>query len=214
MPKKYKRPGYKSCGRMVYSDASKALKMVSTLKTLVNVERKHFDDQTTATVQSETPILHPLAIVLQNATGTGRNGDQIKTLGSRLSYLIKISASAASTQFRVLLIQDKQCNGALPAAGDVLEDVTVTDAMVSPINLDNKYRFRILHDKVHQLSISGNQSVYVRRQIKHMFKVRYDATAGAITDLTSNNLFLMLISSETTNTPVITFHHRLRFVDN
>ncbi len=214
MPQRYKRPGYASCGKMVLSDAKKALKIASSVKALLNVERKRFDVQISTQAIATTPVIDHMNFILQNVSGTGRNGDQVKTLGSYLTYLVKMSASAASTQFRFMLVLDKQANGANPAASDILKDVTVTDNIVSRYNLDNKYRFRILYDRVHQLSISGNQSIYVKKWIPHTIKIRFDGEAGDITDLTSSNIITLVVSSESTNTPVLTLFHRLRYVDN
>ncbi len=63
MPRRYKkksngrRPGYVSCGKMVYSDASKALAMAKYLKSVVNVEYKNFDTQTLASAIGQTPAI-------------------------------------------------------------------------------------------------------------------------------------------------------------
>ena len=46
--KKNSRPGYKACGRMVYSDAKKALSIARGVRRLINVEIKNFDVQQTS----------------------------------------------------------------------------------------------------------------------------------------------------------------------
>ncbi len=53
--KKYSRPGYGACGKMVYGDAQKALAMAKSVKRLINVEIKNHDLQLTGTLLSDVP---------------------------------------------------------------------------------------------------------------------------------------------------------------
>ena len=136
------------------------------------------------------------------------------------SVLVRIRAvahvDALSTSVRCILVHDKQTNGAIFTTAGVIRDATVTDAIISPYELDNKFRFRILYDKVLNL-VPANDSViqmteYYKRDME--IKIRYSGNAGDITDIPSSSLALLLISNQATDTPNLTVFVRIRFVDN
>ncbi len=210
----YRRPGYKACGRMVMGDARKALTIARGVKRLINVEFKFFDATLTSVEVLSTPQLLQLTNILQGDGGSSRDGNQVKIVGNLLKYTCTMDSAATTSQLRVLLVLDKQTNGVIAAAGDVLEDVTVFDGIISPYNLDNKYRFRILYDKVHLFQASGNRTIQGGKYIKMNERIRYDGVAGTIADITSSSLFLMILSSTGANGPDITFINRVRYVDN
>ncbi len=211
--RKKRKPQGRPWGR--YMDtASKALKVALTVKKLLNVEFKRFDVSATAQAQTTTVTILQVSNILLGDGGLSRDGNQIKITGIYLNYLWTIHASATTTQVRVMLVQDSQTNGAIYAASDLLVDQTGTDNIISPYNLDNKYRFRVLFDRTHVLNDNGNQSVIVNKFIKLDQRMRFDASAGDITDVTSMSYSLVFVSSEATNTPARTHHCRIRFIDN
>ncbi len=123
-------------------------------------------------------------------------------------------------EVRVVLFLDKQCNGATAAVLDLIETADVR----SYRNLSNSGRFVFLHDKIYSLNynnlasdgaglVSSTQksmslSVYKKCNIP----IEYNSTAGAITEIRSNNLGVLLISANAT----VGFESRfrLRFSDN
>lgn len=211
---KYKRPGYKACGRMVYGDAKKALVIAKGVRRLLNVEVKNFDTQATLAVINTTPIITQLTNIDRGDTTNSRDGSQCKMVGIEFHYSCLVNASAASrTQIRVMLVVDKQTNQAVYVINDLIADITASDNVISPRNLDNKHRFSILYDRTHVLS-AASPSVIVRKYIKKDLLLRYDDTGNGIADLTQNSLSLVRMSNEATNTPAISHFMRVRFVDN
>ncbi len=209
------RPGYISCGKMVLTDAQRALAMAKYLKSIVNVEFKVINNLGTADAISTTPVITQLTNVGQGDTTSTRDGANMKLVSLSLYYFIDQHATATNTQFRVMVVHDKQTNEAIYAAADLLADVTAGDAIVSHRTLDNTHRFQVFYDKVHRLNDVGFTNIpVVKFNKKLQLKLRYDGSAADITDLTSSSLSLLFVSSEATNTPTITFSCRLRFVDN
>lgn len=211
--KKYTRPGYKSCGKMVFGDAKKALAIASSLKRLVNVEIKNFDVQQTAIGVANVPVIVQLSNIPQGDTTITRDGAQCKVLSLELSLRIVLNTSAVATVVRFLLVCDKQTNQAIYLNTDLMEDISANDALVSPYNLDNKYRFQVLWDRTFVLSsATGNRTF---KRIFRMNKLlRFDGSTPSIADLTSNSYSLVQFSNEATNTPAVTMFSRLRYVDN
>ncbi len=223
MPRHYKkkytrkshRPGYVACGRMVASDAQKALAMAKYLKGIVNVEFKHLDNaQTNLTMPATVGTIVQLTNVVLGDTSITRDGSNIKIVSIYLEYDITQHVTATATACRVMFVHDRQTNQAIFTTADLLHDVTAIDVINSPRNLDNTSRFQVLYDKKHYLSDTNNLITSGKFHKKVQFKLRYDANAGTIADLTQSSLALVVFSNEATNAP--TFHGfiRLRYVDN
>lgn len=210
------RPGYKSCAKMVVGDAAKALSLARHVKSLLNVETKNHDVQQSLVTVTTTPVIVQLTNIAQGDTTNTRDGAQCKVtqLEFRMQVLLN-STTATRSAFRCLIICDRQTNQAIYTAADVLEDVSATDMVFSPINLDNKRRFQILADFVTFVSIASSTIIrQYKRYIKLNKLIRFDGSTPDITDLTQNSLSLLMVSSEATNGPQITTFSRIRFIDN
>ncbi len=214
MPSHYKRPGYRSCGKMVYGDAKKALKLARTVKSMLNVEYNIADTVLTNVSTTITPLIVQLSNLAVGDTNITRDGNQVKFTNIQLKYFFTINASAVNTCCRILLVLDKQTNGSIFAGNILLKNVTVNDNVNSPYDENHRRRFRILYDRVHDLSDNGNQIGRGRKFIKVNIPVRYVGAAGDITDLSEHSLALVHMATETTNTPVLNAFCRLLFVDN
>ncbi len=139
-----------------------------------------------------------IALPFQDAMAVAKNGDSI----------------------RIIVFLDKQCNGATATTAGILE----SDDLHSFNNLANSGRFRILFDKVHDLNYqamssdgSGVMSQTGVVEEDTWFKdvnipLEFDSTTGAITEIRSNNIGILIAGSQgemTFNSKI-----RLRFSDN
>ncbi len=210
----YKRPGYRSCGKMVYGDAKKALRLARTVKSMLNVEYNIKDTVVTATAISIAPVITQLTNMVQGDGNTTRDGNQIKVTHVQLKYFFTINASATNTCCRIILVHDRQTNAAVFTGAQLLKDVSVNDNVNSPFQEDHRRRFKILYDRVHDLSDNGNQIGRGRKYLKLQILVRYSANAGNIGDLPESSLALVTMATESTNTPLLNAFVRLLFIDN
>ncbi len=145
-------------------------------------------------------------------------------------YSLKIAAgttgAATSDIIRVIMYQDKQCNG-LTAVKSGDAGILESDSFLSFNNLSNTGRFRILYDKTHRIQVSagsGRGSTdtldYAEAlQTGKFFKncnipIEYDnsASTGALTSIRSNNLGVLLLSRE--GSVEFESKMRLRFSDH
>ncbi len=122
-------------------------------------------------------------------------------------------------RFRLIVYQDKQCNGAAATALGILEAVSVDDFR----NLANSGRFNILYDhhmNINHLTLShfavnSFATAGVQRNFSFFKKcsipLEFDNTVGALTELRSNNLGLLIISEG--GTGGLVSRVRLRFSD-
>ncbi len=125
----------------------------------------------------------------------------------------------ASERFRLIMYQDKQANGAAATQAGILE-TTIYD---SYRNLSNSGRFVILMDKFvclnyQTLSHHADNSFSMaenQRQFQYYKKcsipLEFDNTVGAITELRSNNIGLLIVSEG--GTGALLSQVRMRFSD-
>lgn len=113
-----------------------------------------------------------------------------------------------------MVVCDKQTNGVIYTPAQLLAAISNVGTLVSPLNLDNKYRFRVLYDKCFTLSKGGIETRYLKWYREINSKIRYGGNAGDITDLDSVSYSIFVVASEPTNEPSHTRQFRIRFVDN
>lgn len=179
------------------------------------------DDGVIAAAGSITDSVNKIA---QGTTESERIGRKctIKSINWRFNVeLPEVDASAQPVNpdvCRVILYLDKQCNGAAATVTGILESANFQ----SFNNLANKSRFRTLMDRTYTLNVlaggsNGTTSDWCET-VQHdtFFKkvnipVEFDSTAGAITEIRSNNIGLLLISKQ--GRMSFNSKMRIRFVD-
>ncbi len=197
------------------STASKALAVAYGIKKLLNVEFKFHDVQETSTVITETPLIIQLTNVPQGDTDQTRDGAQIKLTRITIKYVLESNATSERNIVRCILVLDKQTNQAIYTIEDILSDVSNRDILVSGLNLDNKFRFSILYNKVHAISLNSPSAFFYREFTKELdMKIRFDNSTPSIADLTSYSLSWIIVGLAQANGAALTFFSRIRYVDN
>lgn len=195
--------------------ASKALSVAYGVKKLLNVEFKFHDVQLTNETIPIIPLITQISNIALGDTDVTRDGSQIKAVRLNIKWTVQVNATAATqNRMRIMVVQDKQTNGAIYTDTDLLQDVSAQDGIVSMNNLDNKFRFRVLFDRRIAVSSDGTATKFVSFNKKLQMKIRFDADAAAITSLTSNSISVLMLSNHATLTPSVTMFSRLRYVDN
>lgn len=169
-------------------------------------------DGTVGDILSTWNIYQPSLCLLTRGNGTNnRIGDTvyIKELELRMTLEMPnqtgVTANAQCGDLvRVLIYQDAQVNGAGPVYSDI---VTVNNykTMYNPYNVD---RFKVLYDEIHECHQSGASqggtpvSVWGHRfkDLGHLCipienKVHYNANTGAISDIISGNIGIMVCAA-------------------
>jgi len=169
------------------------------------------------------PASGQLALIAQGDTESTRDGRKavIKSVQIRgtMSFIPGAGATASVVTY-LYLILDTQTNGAAAAVTDVF---TSTSMSTNMLQLNNSGRFRILKKWVHTFNATaGVTTAYnpVNKSLEFYKKCNipmdWNSTAGAITEIRSNNLFLMAgsdtFNGNSDNTVTFTGTTRLRFV--
>jgi len=146
----------------------------------------------------EVPATGQLNLIPQGVTESTRVGRKcvIKSIQMRGIVLLQPAAAAVSASTAYLyVVLDKQCNGAAAAATDVLTGTNFSQAFH---NLSNSQRFVVLKKMKWTLQPSaGVTTAYnnVARSYdwykKCNIPLEFSSTTGAITEIRSNNIFLL-----------------------
>lgn len=117
---------------------------------------------------------------------------------------------------RLMLLYDKQPNGAYPAIGDIIHN---NDATVSPfggIAMVNRSRFDIIKDKVYCPSEAANPMVVDNIFVKGNWAVEYGTNTGLIGDVRSGNFLAVmwaLADTAAENNHLMSCNCRIRYYD-
>ncbi len=145
-------------------------------------------------------------LIAQGVTESARIGRKclVKQINWRFQInLPEVDAGGTpqdSDVIRVILYLDKQCNGAAAAVTDIVESANFQ----SFNNLSNKSRFRTLMDRTYEISpngVGGNGTAVDSggaNVTDTLFKsvnipVEFNAATGAITEIRSNNIGVLLL---------------------
>lgn len=192
--------------------AQKALKGVRYIRGLVNSEMFHYDTTFSSAAIVSTGANTHLTALAQGDSATGRTGNSI--LLRSLTYRFRLEVNSAVTLDTgvtvIIFIDTQQVSDTSPAVTDVLTTATCE----SLLNLNAVGRFKILSRKTYILTpASGGRPAIEVNNTMNLYKhVRYNGTAS--TDVQKNGLYVMFISSEPTNTPVVTGAFRIGYHDN
>lgn len=174
----------------------------------IRLELKFKDTSISDPVVAATGFISTnLLLIPQGTSDNTRIGRLITLRSIGFKFQWKLPSKTVVTDMtdtvRVMVIQDKQANGTLPAVGDILKQTE----LVSFNELNNKRRFRTLMDRVYDMNSSGmagngttQDSMEVVRYDSWFKKLNmpidYSSSVGSITELKSNNIFVLLISTD------------------
>ncbi len=185
----------------------------------------HDVDLDDAVVSSNGAITDSIILIAQGVTESTRVGRKctIKRIGWKFRMLEPETnggtSAPPSDTMRVILYQDKQANGAAATVTGILESADFQ----SFNNLSNTSRFKTLMDRTYTMNHKGGIGTAADQDWSEVaiddqfykecnIPIEYDSTAGAITEIRSNNIGVLLITEGGTSGFASKF--RIRFSDN
>lgn len=154
--------------------------------------------------------------VAQGTNQGQRIGMQLKNKYLILRLIMNQNAGfvGLSERIRVMLIWDKQPNGAAPTANQLLTITAAGQAFISPININASKRYRIVYDKLYSLQSRGgannvaeSKMITIKKNLK--LNTKYMDTGATIASIQTNSLYLVTISQEDLAIRIAgTFDHR------
>lgn len=184
---------------------------VATIAGLVNAEDKFVDTTVSGTgITNAGTYSQWLTAIQEGDDQSQRNGRNILSKHLQCNFKVVGHASAASTVITLALVMVKAVE---PDVITPWPDVFAASTPTALINKNNSENFIILKKFTIQLSNTGS-NVALRRVFINLkgIHIRYDGTAS--TDRDQNNIILLAISDQATNTPSLYADIRYAYYDN
>ncbi len=205
------------------------------------VERKFLDSESDNAAIAETAESQGVSMltVVQEVGPSSRNGRKIVVTAINVrcifTWYVEYDGDTATSstqtdnnEVRMLIVIDKQSNGAIAAFGDIIALPTITNPLTAYNNLANKGRFITLVDKTflfHKNVEKGSSTdiIVMRKRFNYYKKCRipilYSGSSGAITERCCNNIvcYVVALRHDTTtpnvNHVTLQMSNRVRFMD-
>lgn len=190
-------------------------------KSMQNEELKFFDTALSFNFDTtgEVPATGQLVLIPQGDTESTRDGRKaiIKSIQIRgnVEYQPAAAANMDSLAF-LMVVLDTQTNGAAATISDVF---TNSNMSTNLLNLNNSGRFRILMKKQWTFNATAGVTTAYCQQIRQCemytkcnIPIDWNSTAGAITEIKTNNIFLLAGAIGSDDLVVFLGNARVRFV--
>ncbi len=186
----------------------------------------HDVDLDDAVIDNAGTVTATINIIPQDVTEKGRVGRKCVLRKLHWHYqlvlpeVVDAATPAPNDQVRVIVFQDKQCNGATATVTGILESADYQSFR----NLANSGRFNVLLDRTHNINYRTLTSTQNADTFDHASVIQaytynkmcnipleFDSTTGAITEIRSNNIGVLLISQN--GVAALNSKWRLRYSD-
>ncbi len=188
-------------------------------------EVKFLDTAISDGTLASTMVHFNICVVPQGTDEQQRVGRKILVRKIHFKGVLTLVNSTAITNTsnvcKVMVVQDKQTNGAQLATAQLLE----TDVIASFNNLTNRSRFRVLRTEYYTFSQPGGvatAAAFALGEVSHWVDINLDckipieyddsATTGAITTVRSSSLWVIFQTS-TSETVSVGGQARIRYLD-
>jgi len=177
-------------------------------------ERKNVDLQTTfappLTASFATPQL--LNGVAQGVGNGERIGRRYLMKSMQYRAILDMTQDSNVSQHRIVVVYDKQANGAAPIASDVFE----ANVFHAPLALRNSDRFVVIDDYVTDIAPTSNLNIAVQRYKKINMEVVCTGTGSTIAGIISGSVYMFIANNSDPTIGVVTgafVYTRIRFTD-
>lgn len=158
---------------------------------------------------------------VQGDAEENRHGDTVRIKTISVNYKCYIPTgmtSDATNVLRVMVVRDKSVAGAFPGIfTDILDTGALApgDDVIAHKNFVNETRFKILYDRLHNMTQGGVQTVSGKIRIKGSGSSTFNANSGAVTDVQNNHYWLVAFTDSTaTAHPVWAHQIQTKYYDN
>lgn len=181
-----------------------------------------------------TPVLH-----LLNGTTKGdnvyatRQADEFYMTSFQIRYEVLTSGNVlANTIVRVVIVYDRQSNGAAATAATIFDETNDTNVVYCPYNRDYQKRYKILYDKTVEINplavaattvasgvvtamIPASRFIHKKRRIAKTVKCIQTSNTGLIADIEMGAVYLCAFSDQGAgNAPQVVYHSRIYYKDD
>ena len=188
--------------------ARAAWRSAKYIRGLVNSEMFHHDREDTAINLPNTGIVVPLVLIAQGDGTSARTGNSILAKSLLMRMRLRLHSSATTTIVRYLLVRDRQ---QVADTDPTISDLLVSADVDSPNNTNTGGRFKILLNRT--VALHSARPLYHKEFFAKMM-VHIKWNGSTIYDIQKNGIYLVVISDQATNYPVLDLYSRLSYHDN
>ncbi len=159
-------------------------------------------DLSDAVVDTASTLQARFLTIPQNTGESARIGRKVTLTSIAIRINLRIAEYTNATRtcdtVRIMLVLDKQCNGAEALSSAILEGTQYDEFR----KLESKNRFRVMYDKLHQMRVhsggaqdattglfgQANKDIWIYK--KCSIPLEYSGTAGVVSEMPINNLQL------------------------
>lgn len=209
----------------VAQTAYTAYNLATSIASVINVEKKHLDKESTGAYISTTPALSILTDMSQGTSDITRVGNSIlsKSIQGR-GFIYWNTGGAASQIMRVMIFRDAEnTDGTPPNISNILETTGPISSINSPLKISEAGHFHIIHDKIYtvdayrpmvKIKWFNKFPVLKDKQGRRIKGIHAKFNAGTTSAWAEGAIWLLVVSSSATNGPGIAWYSRYRFIDN
>jgi hypothetical protein len=189
-------------------------------------EPKNYDTVTNYSLSTTAGTLLLLNDIVQGSGGTNRTGRQVHLEHLRLALTFYAQQNVSSEMVRYMVLLDKECRGAAPAIGDVLNNTTFgLISLLSSHNFDNvPTRFKILADEVIPIqptvTVNATNTAWNNPYYHRLLHIKlksvvhyYNTSVGTVADIDQNSMYLIVWGDQSVNATSLYVDSRLVFRD-
>lgn len=191
-------------------------------------ELKYLDTFMNGTVATSTSTLTLLNGLTQGDNVSNREGDSISPTSIQCKFNLSQVATAVQYEINVrhIVFWDSQANGAAPAAGDLLDLATITQAVLAPYKRQYQKRFKIVSDKSYVMHpkvidpatagevVAATHHGGWKRSLSRVVKYRNSQNTGTITDIATNSLYSLWVTNDSSANLAVFCGYRMYFKDD
>lgn len=182
---------------------------LNEIRKLINIETKIVRTASSSNV-STSGIVIPLSLIAQGLNYTDRVGDSIKIQKIECRFKYLMNTASTGSMLRLIVARDLFCQGVDPTLANVLQQT-------GPLEIKNfllRDRFSFLVDELLYMGNSGENGGTLVYDIPHEGHIKYIGTTAASASNGFGSLYLLAVSDEGTNVPILTWNTVIYYTDD
>lgn len=187
--------------------AKKALSLVRRLNKAQEV--KMFDHTVGVNTIGVNGVMFNLSDVLEGGGFFQREGKAIFIFKLDVRWVISTDPSDIVTLCRIIIFQDRrQVSGVQPLPATILAELHP----LAQLNTVHRTRFKIFQDTT--FNVDDNATKAFHGHLVAKMQVKAEFSGASATSWTTNGMYMLAISNESTNLPSLSFTSRILYNDN
>lgn len=192
----------------------KVARETSELLKYAEAEVRHLDTPYTTTAQSTTAAVTLINGGISQGDGSAsREGDEVFMKWFHFNGRLYMNSAAASTDaatMRIIIVYDKQTNGAAPSAGDILETVGDPNSMRF---WESKDRYMTIFDRRYGIEFNGKNAVQIKFSKKLDLPIKFGtASTGVIANIVKGSIYMVSLSDQASSGPTLHGDFRITYM--